>query len=166
MVISGVFHSINMSNVFKFPRRGKATHERAGSSSHCGCAVFIPSYFQPFTQCCVDWFIESFVSFSWWTQAWADSVTPFLKNSKTQQLSENKEHKWKHLCNRANLDTATELVPLLFIFYVAGAKNSNVSVLKWFDDDLLYFNPVMHEWFSLNEQLSFCLAHLYWIGTK
>lgn len=54
MVILGMFHSINVSNVFKFPRRGKATHERAGSSSHCGCAVFIPSYFQPFTQCCAD----------------------------------------------------------------------------------------------------------------
>lgn len=33
-------HFIKMSRIPQFPQRGEGRHERIGSSSHCGCAVF------------------------------------------------------------------------------------------------------------------------------
>lgn len=54
MVIFRSFHFIKMSSVLVFPQRGTGSHERVGSSSHCGPVTFTHSYFHPFCDCCVE----------------------------------------------------------------------------------------------------------------
>lgn len=57
MVILGSLHFVKMSGMLEFPQRGKGRHERVGSSSHCGCVVFIHSLIHPPIQGLPCWLI-------------------------------------------------------------------------------------------------------------